>query len=351
MKPRRVPPRSTRSTRPPRSIQAVRSNRRSQPGFRITDYLRPIILGGLAGVALFLWFFPWKSGPQTPNQALSGQAPTLESLQIQPVTTRKVVLPGPAPVAAEKPVAPPRQPPKRPEPVTPPATVAAPEPHPGKTLVALPVNPVPGGRAAPAVPGAASRSGPEQPATPEEPAPPPLPSELAPRVRTPDVDLTFYRELPNRKVTLPPETVEPKPGNAAAAAPLPPRSLLPEQTEPTQLVKPDWFKPKEPTNPAGNWNANTDRGVFEVQVGVFSELDRATGLVDRLRGLGAAPRVVSAQSGGSNLHRVRLGPFGTREEAAQAMQRWKVMGQPALILDNTPRPALPPVLRPGPLTE
>ncbi len=366
MNPRRPPARTARTARSNRSGRTGRNTRPNRPmrgqrpgrsGSRHGLYLRPLVFGLLAGAGLFIWFNPWGSAPE-PETAVA-RAPTLESLRLEPATSRKIRLPAPstAPSAVRTPapvarkiVAP--DVPSASAPVS--KTVNAPVgEHTVSTRIDLPLKPVVAG----SVPGSSAKtaSGPNAAGNgAAEPPVRPLPKGLAPRIRAPEVDLTFYRELPRREVVLPPEPEAAEKKTAVKAA-VPPRpelpgrpSLLPERTVPAQLVKPAWYKAPRAENPAANWSSTAVPGVFEVQVGVFSDLGRASDLVEKLRQRGASPRVVTASGGRSTLHRVRLGPFPTREAADQALQRWKIPGQSALVLDNTPRPKLPPTLRPAP---
>jgi cell division septation protein DedD len=74
------------------------------------------------------------------------------------------------------------------------------------------------------------------------------------------------------------------------------------------------------------------RGAWQVQVGAFGDPDNAERLVTHLRALGYQVEIHEAsRSDGGRLHRVCVGSFGTREEAARfATQHGAELGDQAI---------------------
>lgn len=71
---------------------------------------------------------------------------------------------------------------------------------------------------------------------------------------------------------------------------------------------------------------------FSVQVGAFSEEERAVALRQSLAQAGVNADVVRVDSGGSVLHRVRTGRFATRAEADAAAARFTRDGYSAIVV-------------------
>ncbi|MCM5570995.1 SPOR domain-containing protein [Burkholderiaceae bacterium FT117] len=72
--------------------------------------------------------------------------------------------------------------------------------------------------------------------------------------------------------------------------------------------------------PAGSAPATADGG-YLLQVAAFRSVDDAEGMKARLALLGFEARVVQAEVNGQTMHRVRIGPFATQEEANRARAR------------------------------
>lgn len=121
------------------------------------------------------------------------------------------------------------------------------------------------------------------------PASPPSPE--------PDVDVTPELE------------VEPAPNSlAASAAPAPDESA--------------------PVPPA-------EAEAWVVQLGSFSSVDNARRLAAQLELRGYAPFVTEFSTGGQTLHRVRVGPAGTRDQAEALASRLKAQGQNTKVVPQT----------------
>lgn len=71
---------------------------------------------------------------------------------------------------------------------------------------------------------------------------------------------------------------------------------------------------------------------FSVQVGAFSEEERAVALRQSLAQAGVNADVVRVDAGGSVLHRVRTGRFATRAEADAAAARFTRDGYSAIVV-------------------
>lgn len=155
-----------------------------------------------------------------------------------------------------------------------------------------------------------------------------LPDSLAPKMRKPDVDLTFYKELPRKKVILP---AEPEKKSLLSRV-----SKVSKKSVPTSV----WKKP--PTQHTQTLKTTKQTPInptrYLVQIAVFPNFEHAVDLVKKLRQKGADPRVVTVNNnnGPSSLFRVRLGPFNNKPEANKALLRWKISGQPAMIMKATP---------------
>ncbi|MBF0584349.1 MAG: SPOR domain-containing protein [Magnetococcales bacterium] len=208
----------------------------------------------------------------------------------------------------------------------------------------------------------------------------PLPDALPPKLREPEMDLTFYKSLATKKMILPEEPTGKRviPPFLAAATPTASSGkkdytpVLPEKSAPSkpapearkpeaEAVKPSTdskapaVEPKkaaaerkkastEPKKQADESQKAADEAdksaeeatkkkSYQVQVAILSDMKRATDLADQLRGRGAVnPRVSTVKySSGRVLFRVRLGPFSSQSEAAKSAQRWQAAGQSALI--------------------
>ncbi|MBF0271920.1 MAG: SPOR domain-containing protein [Magnetococcales bacterium] len=148
---------------------------------------------------------------------------------------------------------------------------------------------------------------------PEDPPMPSAPKELAPKARPPDVPITFYEELPKRKVIVPlEEPVE----NASSA-------------KSTTNVAADAPPPRSPATPEKN-GART--GPYVVQLAVFNDAQRAATMAGDLQKKGVPARVVKSKDG--TLYRIRLGPFPTHAEATRSVTQWKLGGQSTLIFQD-----------------
>ncbi len=164
------------------------------------------------------------------------------------------------------------------------------------------------------------------------------------------------------KITDPPPATRPLPapsgdgGSTAAAQETPaaePDTAAPEPTaapapaaasEPQPEPKPEPESEPEPqpapqdevqATPPGQQQPVAAGSLWAVQLGSFSNEENAEGLAADLRDDGFAAFLSRVESGGRTLHRVRVGPQGSREEAekvaaalAKAGQRGQVVAHP-----------------------
>lgn len=161
-----------------------------------------------------------------------------------------------------------------------PATTAEPEPAPSPAATTEPASRLPHGPAPAPKPAAA----PAPARTAKEPAANPAPATKATAAR-------------------------PEPAPAAPA-----RSVVMKQEAPPPVA----------AAPAEAQPAGTSKG-YRVQLGLFSNLGNATALIQRLK---AADIPVRSET------RVSVGPFQTRAEAEEAMQKLKDMGLSPMLAAN-----------------
>ncbi|WP_275662146.1 SPOR domain-containing protein [Laribacter hongkongensis] len=161
-----------------------------------------------------------------------------------------------------------------------PATTAEPEPAPSPATTTEPASRLPHGPAPAPKPAAA----PAPARTAKEPAANPAPATKATAAR-------------------------PEPAPAAPA-----RSVVMKQEAPPPVA----------AAPAEAQPAGTSKG-YRVQLGLFSNLGNATALIQRLK---AADIPVRSET------RVSVGPFQTRAEAEEAMQKLKDMGLSPMLAAN-----------------
>jgi cell division septation protein DedD len=143
----------------------------------------------------------------------------------------------------------------------------------------------------------------------------PLPSDLKPKTRDPDVEITFYREFSKRKVVVPKE------------------ELIPETEDVSGLIeisKVNKPRPKPQIKKVGLL------GVYQVQLVIFTKLERANAVVKALRKKRAPAYLVKVKGDKDFFYRVRLGPFSSQSEAKWAMDRWRIKGSSPLILRQRP---------------
>jgi len=113
----------------------------------------------------------------------------------------------------------------------------------------------------------------------------------------------------------PAESPRPSPPPATAAAPQPVVQAEPQSTE---------ARPPVAAAPASE--------KFAVQVAALSTPVAAKDLVARLKKGGFSAYVEAVSTADSTLHRVRVGPFASREEAQRAAEKMKAAGHKATVV-------------------
>jgi cell division septation protein DedD len=76
------------------------------------------------------------------------------------------------------------------------------------------------------------------------------------------------------------------------------------------------------------------KGGMAVQVGAFSTAAAANKLIGQLKGAGFSAYPAPISKSGKTLHRVRVGPVGSRAEADQLAAKLKARGLPATVVTN-----------------
>lgn len=206
--------------------------------------------------------------------------------------TRPVAPPGGAPAAKSEGI------------ITPPhpaAVETAPD-----SATEKPAEPAPAAEAAAEPTAPATEAPAHAPAEPVTPAQPKAAPAAAPAASAAHPAASKATEKPAAKsapAQKPAATAKPAPAAAAAPTPVPYRTA-----PPTEAARPD----------------GSSVG-YRIQLGLFSNLDNATALVQRLKKSG-----IAAQSE----TRVSVGPFTTRAEADEAMTQLKAMGLTPLLAPN-----------------
>ncbi|MBK9246142.1 MAG: SPOR domain-containing protein [Burkholderiales bacterium] len=136
----------------------------------------------------------------------------------------------------------------------------------------------------------------------------PLPPVQRAQDEPPAVDEKMAEPLPIRSE--PPPAAEPPP-KGAAAAPAPAAAGAPPARPPAAA-------------------AATDK--FAVQVAALSTAAAAREQVARLKKAGFSAYVEAVSTPDSTLHRVRVGPFASRDEAQRAAERLKAAGHKATVV-------------------
>ena len=142
-------------------------------------------------------------------------------------------------------------------------------------------------------------------------APAPKPDD-----RTPAVDEKVTEAAPERSEPPPAEPV------ASADPPSPPL--------PTTKAAPQAAPPPAPVKPPTAAAPSAER--FAVQVAALSTAAAAKELAGRLNKGGFSAYVEAVPSTDSTLHRVRVGPFASREEAVRAAEKVKAAGHKATVV-------------------
>ncbi|MEO0347086.1 MAG: SPOR domain-containing protein [Pseudomonadota bacterium] len=145
----------------------------------------------------------------------------------------------------------------------------------------------------------------------------------------PEADTTVAREdSPAEESTAEEAAAPPETGPEAEPVVTTPTSRDPSPVE-TVVSVPEQA-PETPPQPVA---ATDDGQLWAVQVGSFSNRENAQRLASELRGRGLLAFLSQIESGGNTLHRVRVGPQASRDEAAEVAAALKASGQgtPAVV--------------------
>ncbi|MBF0132474.1 MAG: SPOR domain-containing protein [Magnetococcales bacterium] len=181
---------------------------------------------------------------------------------------------------------------------------------------------------------------------------PPLPQDLTPKVKPPEVELTFYDALANRKVILPLDNREQVVYSASHANP-PVKPQLPGMqtrtgvsASPVAATSPTTQKKIQDISALieGSLSAKSsknspgsDAGPYMVQLAVFSNYDRAAQMVSQLQRKGRVAHMVHSDGASGPVYRVRTGPYPSMADAKVAMEALPTDGQSPVIIKPPPR--------------
>jgi DedD protein len=213
-----------------------------------------------------------------------------------------------------------------------------------------PTLPLPPPRTASAAPAVAGRvSSGVTASEPARPAPASAPAVTAPRTEAPAPRTESSTAAAPAAKPAPAKSEAPKPDVAKATSPrvdeaARARALLEgqgadnkgttvtaaEPNKPAAVTKADVAKP-DATKPE---TAKTDAapGRFVVQVGAYGEASSARDMRQRVDKLGLKSYSQVAEIDGNKRFRVRVGPFGSRDDAEKAASKLKAAGLPAAIM-------------------
>lgn len=199
--------------------------------------------------------------------------------------------------------------------------------------------PNPDARPAASTPEAEDVVVPDRPGT---AAPPPAAAEAGTETAPEETQYDFYTLLPGQEVAM----TDAELAASARAEEARQRQLAQQQDaarEATQARNPDAADPAQPaampatsspaTTAAAATATSTPDGVrYILQAGSFGSSGDAEALKARIALLGLSARVESAEINGKTMHRVRMGPYATASDLAEAKQKLGNGGLPALAI-------------------
>ena len=134
-----------------------------------------------------------------------------------------------------------------------------------------------------------------------------------------------------------PDEARPEPGPRTVAQWVPPGSV-PHAPQPARAFSapPETGEGGTPS-PSSSEAAETPAAAagpqWAVQVGSFSARANANALSDWCREQGYGVKVVTGQDGGRTLHRVRVGPYASRDAADSAVAELALLGRSGFVSD------------------
>jgi cell division protein FtsN len=153
------------------------------------------------------------------------------------------------------------------------------------------------------------------------------PTEPAPAER--DQQYDFYTLLPGEETALSDDELSAR-ARAEAAQPAPEATETPTDTEPPAAI--DTPPPRPEPAPAETVAETRGDARYILQAGAFAASGDAEALKAKIAFLGLGARVESAQIQGKTVYRVRMGPYGTATELAEAKRKLAAGGLPALAI-------------------
>lgn len=213
--------------------------------------------------------------------------------------------------------------------------------------------PNPDARPAAASPEAGDSVADDAPAPARRSPPVPAPAEAAP----PETQYDFYTLLPGQEVAMTDAELaasaraeqerqrellareraaqqRERDPDAADLATAPPADARPATPTPAQQPAAQPARPAAATTPpaAATTAPASDGARYILQAGSFASSSDAESLKARIAMLGLVARVETAEIDGRTLHRVRMGPYGTASELAEAKQKLGNGGLEALAI-------------------
>lgn len=161
----------------------------------------------------------------------------------------------------------------------------------------------------------------DDPVVPDSAGPSPAATASDAASQKPQYD--FYTLLPGEEVAM----TDAELAASARAEEASQRQLAQQQASPDAA---DLAQPPAP--PAATGGSAGDDARYILQAGSFSAAGDAEALKARIALLGLSARVESAEINGKTMYRVRMGPYGTASDLAEAKQKLGNGGLPALAI-------------------
>ncbi|WP_405224011.1 SPOR domain-containing protein [Lentisalinibacter sediminis] len=133
------------------------------------------------------------------------------------------------------------------------------------------------------------------------------------------------------------ETAESEPAGTAQQTTPEPAAQAAREPEPEPEAEPESEPEPEPGTaaaPAQQPSPAATESLWAVQLGSFSSEENAEGLATDLRDQGFPAFLSRVQSGGRTLHRVRVGPQGSRDEAEKVAAALAKAGQNGQVVTH-----------------
>ena len=161
-----------------------------------------------------------------------------------------------------------------------------------------------------------------------------IPIEIPRKDAAPQLAMPAPRPAPAQAASVaPPAKAEVVTETAEAPKPVPsaPVSAVAVKAEPAPIKESPAPAAKEAPAPAAK-PAAVDEGRFVVQVGAFAEVTAAREARARVEKLGLRTYTQVVETSNGKRIRVRVGPFASRDQAAQAADKLKAAGLPTAVL-------------------